>query len=51
MNFNMAMCATAGSCIDGSIAVGFFVGVATCFAFGYGIGQAVLWVRRLSEVA
>jgi hypothetical protein len=50
MNFNLPSCA-AGVCIEAPVAIGIFLAVITSFALGYGIGQAVLWVRRLSEVA
>jgi len=51
MNFGLPVCAVSGSCIDGPVAIGIFLCVITSFALGYGIGQLVLWVRRLSEVA
>jgi hypothetical protein len=48
--FNLPVCGAGASCIDSTVAIGIFVAVITAFALGYGIGQAVLWVRRLSEV-
>jgi len=49
--FNLPMCSIPGDCLDAPVAIGLFCAVITCFALGYGIGQLVLWTRRLSEVA
>jgi hypothetical protein len=51
MNFNLPACSTAGACVDSGTAAALFAVVITSFALGYGIGQLVLWTRRLSEVA
>lgn len=46
---NLAAC-VGSACVD-DLNAAILIGIPlVCYALGYGIGQAVLWVRRLSEV-
>lgn len=50
MDLALTACGS-GQCIDSSTAVVLFALVVGAFGMGYAVGQSVLWVRRLSEVA
>lgn len=41
----------ASVCMDGASAVVMFTVMIFLFTLGYGVGQLVLWTRRLAEVA